>query len=29
LDIIDRAYFSKDRQKQIKALIDHALGLLD
>lgn len=29
LSAIDRAYFGKDRQKQLKAKIDEAIALLD
>ena len=29
LDLADRAYFAKDRQKVIKAKIDEAIVLLD
>ena len=29
LDLIDRGYFGKDRKKQIKAMMDETLALLD
>ena len=29
LDVMDRGYFGKDRQKQIKSMMDETMALLD